>query len=390
MRLAGRPLRAGPHRRPGPGRPAPGRLPAGVAAHPRPTRRWRPPSTRSAGPGRGLVNAVLRKVATVVDGGPVRWPDPATRAVLPRLDRRPPGDRPGPGPGPGRAGDHEHAPAEMTERGRRLHPGPGQPAGGRPRRGRRRASGSSTCAQRPAARPPRWPRASAVRGPPPGPAGAGAGAGRGRRRRAGPGAMMAGNVDAASGLGATVAAVVADGRRRPWPPRQLRPGAGRRPVLGPGRAPPAARRPVADPARRRRPPGRGCSGACSTAAAALVRPGGVLVYSVCTLTAAETAGIDRWLAETRPDLVPVAAARPPLDAGRAGRAAAAPERRAPTACSSCALRRVGPVAWTARGPHRPVHPVGRLRRPRRRRSIRSRPRPTGCTSTSWTATSCPT
>ncbi|MHB1487978.1 MAG: transcription antitermination factor NusB [Acidimicrobiales bacterium] len=39
-------------------------------------------------------------------------------------------------------------------------------------------------------------------------------------------------------------------------------------------------------------------------AAALVRPGGVLVYSVCTLTLSETAGADRWLAEHRGDLVP--------------------------------------------------------------------------------------
>ena len=39
------------------------------------------------------------------------------------------------------------------------------------------------------------------------------------------------------------------------------------------------------------------------AAADLVRPGGRLVYSVCTLTKAETREIDEWLADTRPDLV---------------------------------------------------------------------------------------
>lgn len=38
----------------------------------------------------------------------------------------------------------------------------------------------------------------------------------------------------------------------------------------------------------------------------LVRPGGTFVYSVCTLTAAETTGIDEHLARTRPDLVPLA------------------------------------------------------------------------------------
>ena len=33
------------------------------------------------------------------------------------------------------------------------------------------------------------------------------------------------------------------------------------------------------------------------AAAALVRPGGVLVYSVCTLTRAETVDVDEWAAQ---------------------------------------------------------------------------------------------
>src|SRR5690606_26350981 len=41
------------------------------------------------------------------------------------------------------------------------------------------------------------------------------------------------------------------------------------------------------------------------AAADLVRPGGLLVYSVCTLTAVESTGVDDWLAEHRGDLVPV-------------------------------------------------------------------------------------
>jgi 16S rRNA (cytosine967-C5)-methyltransferase len=38
------------------------------------------------------------------------------------------------------------------------------------------------------------------------------------------------------------------------------------------------------------------------AAAELVAPGGRLVYSVCTVTAAETGGVDEWLASARPDL----------------------------------------------------------------------------------------
>jgi 16S rRNA (cytosine967-C5)-methyltransferase len=42
-----------------------------------------------------------------------------------------------------------------------------------------------------------------------------------------------------------------------------------------------------------------------TEARGLVRPGGVLAYSVCTLTALETAGIDNWLARTEPGLTPL-------------------------------------------------------------------------------------
>ena len=41
----------------------------------------------------------------------------------------------------------------------------------------------------------------------------------------------------------------------------------------------------------------------------LLRPGGTLVYSVCTLTETETLGIDTWLAEAHPELV----AQPPPD-----------------------------------------------------------------------------
>lgn len=39
------------------------------------------------------------------------------------------------------------------------------------------------------------------------------------------------------------------------------------------------------------------------AGADLVRPGGRVVYSVCTLAAEETIGVDEWLADARPDLV---------------------------------------------------------------------------------------
>jgi len=39
-----------------------------------------------------------------------------------------------------------------------------------------------------------------------------------------------------------------------------------------------------------------------TAAFDLVRPGGEIVYSVCTVTAAETLAVDEWVTSTRPDL----------------------------------------------------------------------------------------
>ena len=39
------------------------------------------------------------------------------------------------------------------------------------------------------------------------------------------------------------------------------------------------------------------------AAIALVRPGGEVVYSVCTLTAAESVGVDGWIADEAPDVV---------------------------------------------------------------------------------------
>ncbi len=50
-----------------------------------------------------------------------------------------------------------------------------------------------------------------------------------------------------------------------------------------------------------------------SAAAELVRPGGLLVYSVCTLTEAETLGVDGWLADRHGDLV---AEPPPGDPWR--------------------------------------------------------------------------
>ncbi|HWW53938.1 MAG TPA: transcription antitermination factor NusB [Acidimicrobiales bacterium] len=46
-------------------------------------------------------------------------------------------------------------------------------------------------------------------------------------------------------------------------------------------------------------------------AAALVRPGGTLVYAVCTMTRAETLDVDAWLAEAHPELEPLPAPSAP-------------------------------------------------------------------------------
>jgi 16S rRNA (cytosine967-C5)-methyltransferase len=56
------------------------------------------------------------------------------------------------------------------------------------------------------------------------------------------------------------------------------------------------------------------------AAVPLLAPGGVLAYSVCTLTVAETTAVDRWLAARHPALVALPAPGSPWEpAGRGGR-----------------------------------------------------------------------
>jgi 16S rRNA (cytosine967-C5)-methyltransferase len=54
------------------------------------------------------------------------------------------------------------------------------------------------------------------------------------------------------------------------------------------------------------------------AAADLVRPGGTLTYSVCTLTRAETSDVADWHGMSRPDLAPLAAPGPPWEPVGAG------------------------------------------------------------------------
>ena len=83
LRLAGRPPHPGPGRLAGPGRPA-GRAPTSWAGPgSRPTPPCRPRSTSVRGPGRAVVNAVLRRVASQLAAGPITWPDPATELSYP-------------------------------------------------------------------------------------------------------------------------------------------------------------------------------------------------------------------------------------------------------------------------------------------------------------------
>ena len=66
----------------GPGRPAGGRLPAGLDPDPA---HAAVSATVDAvrGPGRSVVNAVLRRVAAELAAGPVAWPDAATELSYP-------------------------------------------------------------------------------------------------------------------------------------------------------------------------------------------------------------------------------------------------------------------------------------------------------------------
>lgn len=97
---------------------------------------------------------------------------------------------------------------------------------------------------------------------------------------------------------------VADGRRPPWRPASLDRVLVDAPCSGLGVL---RRRPDA---RWRVQPGdverlARLQRALLGAAADLVRPGGLVAYSVCTLTAAETLDVDAWAAEAHPELEPV-------------------------------------------------------------------------------------
>ena len=323
------------------------------------------------GPGRSVVNAVLRRVATDLGRGPVAWPDPATELSYPdwivaRLAR----DL---GPASARAAlVAMNRPASMTvrpdgyvqDRASQLvaaHVAPGP------------ANGSSMCAPRRAARPPPW------RPPPVGRPGGGGG----------PVARSGHDVAAnAARLGRPdLAVVVADGIVPPWRPASFDRVLVDAPCSGLGVL---RRRPDA---RWRVQPGdvprlAGLQRRLLAAAVPLVRPGGVLVYSVCTLTREETADIDGWLARTAPALEPLPPPRRARGSEPAGGRCSSRRRPTPTACtfwpSGSRSSRVS--RWFA-SPLRSSPPTSPPSAPR---STGSGPRPTGCTWTSWTATSCPT
>ncbi len=252
------------------------------------------------GPGRSVVNAVLRRVADDLGRGPVRWPDPATALSYPDwIVARLGADL---GPGPARAAlEAMNVPAVVTERpdGYAQDPASQMVAahvGARP--GERVADLCAAPGGKATALAAAGARVVAVEVDPDR---AGVLAGNARRHGAGRVATVVGDaacpplapgrfdrvlVDApCSGLGVL--------RRRPDARWRVRPAD--IPRLA------ALQRRLLD------------------AAMALVCPGGVLAYSVCTLAREETAGVDRWLAEAHPDLVPLPPPGAPwVPAGRGG------------------------------------------------------------------------
>lgn len=113
-------------------------------------------------------------------------------------------------------------------------------------------------------------------------------------------ALVRGNADH---LRSSVEVVTADGRRPPWRPASFDRVLVDAPCSGLGvlrRRPDARWRLQSEDVERLSMLQR----ELLTAAADLVRPGGMLVYSVCTMTAAETIGIDEWLSSTLPHFAP--------------------------------------------------------------------------------------
>jgi 16S rRNA (cytosine967-C5)-methyltransferase len=253
------------------------------------------------GPGRSVVNAILRRVAEQLAVGPVAWPDPATQLSYPDWIVDQLARDLGPEPARGAlltmneaAGMTVRSDGYVQDRASQLvaaHVGvqPGERI-------------LDVCAA-----PGGKATAMASDGP------ALVVAADLSPDRAD---MMAAN---ATRLGARqMVTVVADGLMPPWRPASFDRVVVDAPCSGLGvlRRRPDARWRVqpADVARLAELQRRLLAGALP-----LVRPGGLLVYSVCTLTGSETRGIDGWLARTAPDLIPVPPPGPPWQpAGRGG------------------------------------------------------------------------
>lgn len=227
---------------------------------------------------KGLVNAVLRKVASA----PVTWPDDATRlsypdwvvarlvadlgcddaiAALEQMNEPPPVTVRADGYVQDLASQWvvDLVGAEPGERVADTCAGPGG-----------KATGLAAAGAWVAASDAQAPRASLVRG---------------NARR----------------LGASVAVVTADGRRPPWRRGSFDRVLVDAPCSGLGvlrRRPDARWRIEADDVERL----AGLQRELVAAGADLVRDGGILVYSVCTLTVPETLGVDDWLIGQRREL----------------------------------------------------------------------------------------
>ena len=183
---------------------------------------------------RGLVNAVLRKVAADREAHG-RWPGPGHRPELPRLDHGAAHRRPGGGARPRSDGGHEHVGGPDHPR-RRLHPGPGLAVGGGAgrRRGGRPGRRPVRRAGRQGHRPGRHRGLGGRRRPP---TRSGRPGGRERdphRHRRRPGDSRG-----------------ADGTRPPFRPEAFDRVLRRRPLLRAGRAAPPGGCPLAGAARRR-------------------------------------------------------------------------------------------------------------------------------------------
>lgn len=238
------------------------------------------------GPGRSLVNAVLRRVATRLEQGPVTWPDPATELSYPdwivsRLSRDI-------GSNAARAAllaMNEPAHATYREDGYVQDHASQMVAA-------HVAAGAGARVLDLCAAPGGKATAMAAGGPE---------------------LVVAADISAArSGLVAANAArlgtdsvvtIVADGTSPPFPPGCFDRVLVDAPCTGLGvlrrRADARWRVQPADVARLAALQRR-----LLEAAVALVRPGGLLAYSVCTLTAEETRAVDGWLARTCPQMTP--------------------------------------------------------------------------------------